>query len=130
MPRIKEKIMKTEPRVCSNPSCGRVFVNALRTQNVADNSESYDACPYCLTAVVAETSTLQQKTILEESTEPKDSELLVEGKIEVDSPTSPSKCSHHLGYLSERTSKGSIPDECIMCEKIVQCMLKKVTGKA
>jgi len=37
-------------------------------------------------------------------------------------------CSHHLGYLSERTKKESIPEECIMCDNIVKCMLKAVTG--
>jgi hypothetical protein len=37
-------------------------------------------------------------------------------------------CVHYLGYLSERSKKEKIPEECIMCEHIVQCMLKKVTG--
>jgi len=37
-------------------------------------------------------------------------------------------CVHYLGYLSERSKKEKIPEECIMCENIVQCMLKKVTG--
>jgi hypothetical protein len=37
-------------------------------------------------------------------------------------------CIHHLGYLSERSKKEKIPDECIVCENIVQCMLKNVTG--
>jgi len=30
--------------------------------------------------------------------------------------------------LSERSRKEKIPDECMICEEIVQCMLKKVTG--
>ncbi|MGQ9529937.1 MAG: hypothetical protein ACUVQX_04620 [Candidatus Bathycorpusculaceae bacterium] len=36
-------------------------------------------------------------------------------------------CAHHFGYLSERKTKEKIPEECIMCENIVQCMLKNVT---
>jgi len=38
------------------------------------------------------------------------------------------RCIHHLGYLSERSKKEKIPEECMVCENIVQCMLKNVTG--
>jgi hypothetical protein len=41
-------------------------------------------------------------------------------------PEAPSECPHHLGYLSERSSKEQIPDECMMCKDIVACMLKKM----
>jgi hypothetical protein len=37
-------------------------------------------------------------------------------------------CSHFMGYLSQRSAKEKIPEECMVCENIVQCMLKKVTG--
>jgi hypothetical protein len=37
-------------------------------------------------------------------------------------------CPHHLGYLNKRSSKEKIPESCMMCENIVQCMLKNVTG--
>jgi len=37
-------------------------------------------------------------------------------------------CVYHLGYLSERSKKEKIPEECMICENIVQCMLKNVTG--
>jgi hypothetical protein len=37
-------------------------------------------------------------------------------------------CIHHFGYLSKRSKKEKIPEECMICENIVQCMLKNVTG--
>jgi hypothetical protein len=37
------------------------------------------------------------------------------------------ECKHFFGYLSKRSSKEGVPEECIVCEKIVQCMLKTVT---
>jgi hypothetical protein len=37
-------------------------------------------------------------------------------------------CIHHFGYLSKRSKKEKIPEECMICESIVQCMLKNVTG--
>jgi len=38
------------------------------------------------------------------------------------------ECAHHFGYLSQRSKKEKIPEECMVCENIVQCMLKNVTG--
>jgi len=35
-------------------------------------------------------------------------------------------CTHHFGYLSERSSKERIPEECMACAEIVNCMLKAV----
>jgi hypothetical protein len=37
-------------------------------------------------------------------------------------------CKHHFGYLSERSKSEALPEECIVCPKIVQCMLKSVSG--
>ncbi|MGD0407090.1 MAG: hypothetical protein ABSB10_10640 [Candidatus Bathyarchaeia archaeon] len=38
----------------------------------------------------------------------------------------PHACHYHLGYLSERKQKEQIPDECIVCKDIVECMLQKM----
>ena len=35
-------------------------------------------------------------------------------------------CKYHLGYLSEREQKEQIPDDCICCKDILECMLKKM----
>ena len=43
-------------------------------------------------------------------------------------PPAKMKCSREFGYLSKRESKGEIPEECMICENIVQCMLKTITG--
>jgi hypothetical protein len=37
-----------------------------------------------------------------------------------------STCQFHLGYLSEREQKQQIPEDCIVCKDIVDCMLKKM----
>jgi hypothetical protein len=49
---------------------------------------------------------------------------------EVQKPSTPEVhgCTHNFGYLSQRSSKEKIPEECMVCENIVQCMLKKVTS--
>jgi hypothetical protein len=38
----------------------------------------------------------------------------------------PAACQYHLGYLSERSSKQQIPDDCLVCKDSVECMLRKM----
>jgi len=105
-----------------------------------DTEEPYDACPYCLTEIVVEEEpadvytepeTLEQEAI-EEPEEPEKAETEVEEPTHVEEPVeapateTPSECAHYLGYLSEKSSKEQIPDECMMCKDIVTCMLKKM----
>ena len=37
-------------------------------------------------------------------------------------PEASSGCIHHLGYLAERDSKIAIPDECMICKDLLECM--------
>jgi len=39
-----------------------------------------------------------------------------------------SQCKNHFGYLSQQSVKGQIPDECMVCKDVIQCMLKKTTS--
>jgi hypothetical protein len=32
-------------------------------------------------------------------------------------------CSHHFGYLSKCTHNESIPEECLLCPKVVECIV-------
>jgi hypothetical protein len=33
------------------------------------------------------------------------------------------QCGYHFGYLSERTSGEKIPEDCMVCEKMLDCMV-------
>jgi hypothetical protein len=49
-------------------------------------------------------------------------------KVRVDNldfETSISTCQHHLGFLSQRPKGSAVPDECLTCEKIFDCMTLK-----
>ena len=106
-----------------------------------DTEEPYDACPYCLTEITVEEEpainfdepeTLEPEPFKPETFEPETfeaEEALVETEpLEEKTSVSeaPSECAHYLGYLSEKSSKDQIPDECMMCKDIVTCMLKKM----
>lgn len=127
----KEAITENQSHTCPNPSCGRVFINPVKTENLCSkNTETYDACPFCLTEIVLDKSSgsIEEKKGFE-LTEARSEQavMLVEEKKLVEPPQSIQKCTHHFGYLSKRSSKEKIPEECMMCENIVQCMLKNIT---
>ena len=133
---LEEKTKKNSTYICPNASCGKVFTKPLRALNLQqDTEEPYDACPYCLTEIVLDdepTIAPDEPEIFEpeETEEPEAAEIEVEEtprvEEQVEVPEAPSECPHHLGYLSERSSKEQIPDECMMCKDIVTCMLKKM----
>jgi hypothetical protein len=33
------------------------------------------------------------------------------------------QCKHFLGYLKTRPKDMSVPDECLTCDKMIQCMV-------
>jgi len=91
----------------------------------------YDACPYCLTEIVPEKVVSSPKGVqesnLEETRVEEMSMPTIEGKPTQMQPQT-KKCEHQFGYLSKRSAKEKIPEECITCESIVQCMLMNVNG--
>ena len=107
-----------------------------------DTEEPYDACPYCLTEITEEepdinfdeSLTLDSDSLESETIEAQEASVETEPEVEEEESVEEkpsvseesSECKHHLGYLSEKSSKDQIPDECMMCKDIVTCMLKKM----
>jgi len=107
--------------VCPNASCGRIFAKPLRvTDFQRESAEPYDACPYCLTEVTADNYRSVLNVAAEEETMGQDGSP---GQVAV--LGSSVDCQKHFGYLSERSPKEKIPEECLTCKDIVHCMLKK-----
>ncbi|MCL5950018.1 MAG: hypothetical protein M1490_06030 [Candidatus Bathyarchaeota archaeon] len=93
--------------------------------NLQENpAEPYFACPFCLTKteIVEEPQKIDEKP--EEIAQTKISQVEIKEKNK--SGDKPSGCRYHIGYLSERSSKEQIPDECLVCKDIVDCMLRKM----
>jgi hypothetical protein len=105
---------------CQNSSCQRTFSAPLKTLNLQSPSAPYFACPFCLTKVADPT--------LDETKKPEKNQspnTFVEEKKQTASEK-PSGCRYHMGYLSERAQKQQIPDECLSCKDVVECMLGKM----
>jgi hypothetical protein len=105
---------------CSNLACKRDFANPLSVQNLrSENRAQYLGCPYCLTEIKDNSEIGKERRELvahRKKAEPIEIKL-IQG-------SSSQKCPHHFGYLNQRPRAERIPEECMICEKLVECMLK------
>jgi hypothetical protein len=76
------------------------------------------ACPYCLTRIAEPQVEINKSETQDESRPSKEKSSKNKGKL--------STCHYHLGYLSEREGKQPIPDECLVCRVLLDCMLQKM----
>jgi hypothetical protein len=108
---------------CQNVSCKRTFSTPLKTLNLQlSPTESYSACPFCLTEIK-----ILEKPIEIQLENQQSEEYQSAPQVKADKNTDiPTKCHFHPGYLSERTSKDDIPDDCLVCKDIIECMLRKM----
>ncbi len=105
---------------CPNRACGKVFSEPLTTLNLQRSSkEKYSACPYCLTEI----------TIIDtESTNPPEK---IDAKIAIleEKPNQNQEkitdCSHYFGYMSIQEHKKQMPEECMVCSQLIDCMGKE-----
>jgi len=116
---------------CPNSLCGFVFSKPVKVKNMSSqDSKCYDACPRCLTAIIKEKSvpavdTKPNETVQDNKLHETISSSQEERRAEQSTAV---QCAHHLGYLSERAKNEKIPEDCMVCENIVNCMLKVVNG--
>ena len=119
IPQAEEAVEDASGFVCPNGSCRKVFAHPLKAITVGVSTEPYNACPYCLSEIPVDA----EPVMLDSSEENRQSQV-IERSETVKSP----ECKNYLGFLSHRPEGGPIPDECLTCMSIVQCMLKKKEG--
>ena len=108
----------TKMFTCPNPSCGKVFATPLKTLNLRDSAGPYPACPFCLTIITCPKIEITKSEPQEENRSSKNKKDKNKEK--------PQTCNYHLGYLSERQDKQKIPDDCMVCQHLLDCMLQKM----
>lgn len=112
---------------CNCEACGRAFGNPIELTILSSEPlQTYKACPFCFSKV-DEGSSMEEfgKTIFPSS--PQD----LMGNLETPQERSPEKpetsdeaaCPHHFGYLRKRPKNSPIPDTCLTCRRMVQCVL-------
>lgn len=105
-------LYKSELLSCPYENCGKGFAKPLL---LTDPSEilrrTYYACPHC-------------KSKLDITVE--DFHVVRLEKCEGGANASiPINCSHGFGYLKNLQENAPIPDECMVCPKIMQCSIRK-----
>jgi DNA-directed RNA polymerase subunit RPC12/RpoP len=104
--------MHDEKLRCPYKGCGKAFEKpTVLTDSSTIPRQNYYACPYCMSKL----------------------DILVEDmKIISVKPTeyptvfeSPAKCAHYFGFLNVFPKDDPIPDECLVCPKVLQCSIRK-----
>ena len=114
--------VKKEINGCFCEACGRTFENPIRLTNLsATPLQIYNACPFCF-------SKLDEDVVLEELDNLKvlslkDSNIGFEEKQKNRKSLEPTGCPHYFGYLKKRPKNTPIPEACLTCEKMIQCVL-------
>lgn len=101
--------------VCN--ACGEMFnVPLLAIVSSGKLVEEYYACPKCLSKVL---SVERREQVEVDDIGGEDSSRDMEAE---DIVAEEAGCAHHLGYLKNRPKKASIPEECLTCNKMIECM--------
>ena len=147
MTRIQDAMRLPEESVvviCPNPKCRREIEEPILLTNLSVTpTEQYDACPHCFTKLEPETLVSQDEvTEVTEKQAPsgnvvlekaKDSTSQVLRKVEdlihrsngtKEEERETPGCPENFGYLANRPKDAPIPQECLFCPKMVDCMLK------
>ena len=96
---------------CPYKGCGKTFDKpAILTDSSKVPRETYYACPYCMSKIDI---VVDEKTMRIVDVKPADYPKIF---------SSPAKCVYYFGFLSTLPKTSPIPDECLACPKILQCM--------
>jgi len=102
----------TEKLKCPYKGCQKSFGKpTIMTDSSTIPRENYYACPYCNSKI--DIITEEMKIVQVKATEyPKVLD-------------SPAKCAHYIGFLNSIPEDATIPDDCLICPKVLQCGLRK-----
>jgi len=97
---------------CPYKGCGKSFDKlSVLTDSSTIPRQTYYACPHCMSKI----------------------DIIVENmKLVGIKPTeypkvfdTPAKCAHYFGFLNAIPKDGPLPDECLVCPKVLQCSIKR-----
>ncbi len=105
---------------CPNDACKRIITKPLKTLNrQQDSKEPYYACPYCLTEITL------NETEKDDEPEKPEAEIIVPEENTIQNQEKLSDCKHYFGYMNEKEHKQQMPEECMLCSRIIDCMAKE-----
>jgi len=117
------RLITIQQQNSSCEACGREIENPIQLTNLsADPMQTYEACPFCFAKL--------NETLID-----KGQKELTDAAVRNLKPTPKSNqerdqknddnidCPQYFGYLKKRPKNAPIPDSCLTCEKMIQCIL-------
>lgn len=119
----KKETLNRETCTCPNDECGKSFDHPIEITVLSSNhAETYPACPYCMSRI-DEKSEEELEPTKDTLTLPKIRTVLEKEQEKIEKKgTDQTKCSHGFGYLKKRPKGTQIPDECLTCQDMIQCI--------
>lgn len=118
-------VMGESPHVCGYERCGRAFDAPVWLTDLSRKpQETYYACPYCFSKMdEVDGDVVDHLHGGGYELPAKDAAKKgVKGGGHRDVEKS-ADCPHHMGYLKSRGKSEGVPDGCLTCPKILQCMV-------
>ena len=110
---------------CSCSKCGRSFTEPIELTVLAEGShEAYHACPHCFSKVnLVDKNVVKTESPLDKLKKgQRKAPPSVSRKDAKNETIKPAGCAHFLGYLKTRPKGSPIPDDCLLCAAIMECM--------
>jgi len=108
-------IAKNQNLLRCNQCNGTYQEPILATVSSRGSVQTYNACPRCLSKVS------EVKHQRSEEGEQASISMGAVKKVAMKSEENV-KCSHFLGYLKKHSKSTPFPDECLVCDKMIECM--------
>ncbi len=97
--------------------CGEEFTKPLLAKIFSQGpAQAYYACPCCLTKVTESKGRKSEKS----------EEVPTSVNVAKNDPARSEEnenCNHFFGYLNKRPKETPIPEDCLTCEKMIECMI-------
>jgi len=102
--------------VCPYAGCGRSFVKpVVLTDESKLPRETYYACPHCLSRLEIFVDDSKKMRLVS----------VARSSVPREAAPPPPQCQHYFGFLQGVGGKASLPDECLTCPRIMQCLVKR-----
>jgi DNA-directed RNA polymerase subunit RPC12/RpoP len=116
---VEGSVLSTVRAGSTCSACGEVFDEPLLAMVFSDSLvEEYYACPKCLSKV----RSVERRESFDVDDAGDAEEVNALGSQVEGAAADSAGCAHHLGYLKVRPKNTSIPEECLTCSKMIECM--------
>ena len=116
-----ENYPTSNPEGISCDNCGDRFEKPLfTTVSSGQVLKEYYACPKCLSKIIS--VDVQKPKKVNQFETNRYEETKAEVKEEIKKEDKILGCKNTIGYLKRRTKNTPIPEECFICNKMIDCM--------